>query len=132
MKRMHQRNIIAGVALMLLAVLTARAEIKVAVDRNTEGDPEFKFTHVPSPLVNDLAAKGKLTIVDGMSDPNGSNLRALNDGRLPDEEDQPTGNFFFAAGTDGGRLQLDLGSVIAIKQVNSYSWHPGNRAPQVY
>ena len=27
---------------------------------------------------------------------------------------------------------MDLGAVIEIKQINSYSWHSGNRAPQVY
>ncbi len=129
---MKQRIVIVGVALVLLAGLTARAEITVTVDRNTDASSEFKFKNVPAPLKNDLAAKGKFTIVDGTSDPNGSNLRALKDGRLPDEEDQPTSNFFFDAGTDGGRLQLDLGSIIAVKQVNSYSWHPGDRAPQVY
>jgi hypothetical protein len=129
---MNQSTIIFGVAIVLLAGLTVRAEVRVTVDRNTEGTPEFKFKNVPPPLQNDAAAKAGFTIVDGQNDPNGSRLRALNNGRLPDDEDQPAENFFFAAGTDGGRLQVDLGSVIAISQVNSYSWHPGDRAPQVY
>jgi predicted alpha-1,2-mannosidase len=115
-----------------LAGLAARAEVKVSFDRNVEGTPEFKFRNVPSPLKNDAAAKGKFTIVDGENDSNGSSLRALNNGRLPEEEDEPGANFFFQAGTEGGRLLLDLGSVIEVKQVNSYSWHPSDRAPQVY
>ena len=118
--------------MVLLAGLTARAEVKVTVDRNVEGTPEFKFKNVPGPLKNDAAANGKFTIVDGQSDANGSSLRALNDGRLPEEADDPGANFFFQAGTEGGRLRLDLGSVIEVKQVNSYSWHPGERASQVY
>jgi hypothetical protein len=125
-------SIITGAALVLLAGLTVRAEVKVTFDRNLEGTPEFKFKNVPSPLQNDAAAKGKFTIVDGQSDSNGSSLRALNNGLLPQEEDDPGANFFFQAGTEGGRLLLDLGSVIDVKQVNSYSWHPGDRAPQVY
>src|SRR5262249_13386242 len=48
------------------------------------------------------------------------------------EADEPGENFFFAAGTDGGRLLLDLGRPLEIKQVNTYSWHPGTRGPQVY
>jgi len=32
--------------------------------------------------------------------------------KLPKGEDEPDDNFFFDAGTDGGRLLLDLGSVI--------------------
>ena len=30
------------------------------------------------------------------------------------------------------RLQVDLGSAIEIKQVNTYSWHAKERGPQVY
>jgi len=58
--------------------------------------------------------------------------RALNDGRLPEEGDDPGNNFFFAAGSEGGRLELDLRRVIDVRQVNTYSWHPGTRGPQVY
>jgi hypothetical protein len=129
---MDRNTIVLRVAVVLLTGLTSQAEVQVTVDRNTEGTPEFKFKNVPPPLQNDAAAKARFTIVDGKSDPNGSRLRALNNGRLPDEEDQPTQNFFFDAGTDGGRLQIDLGSVIAVRQVNSYSWHAADRAPQVY
>jgi len=121
-----------GAALALLAGLSARAEVKVTFERNVRGTPEFKFKNVPGPLRNDAAAKGKFSLVDGESDPNGGGLRALNDGRLPEEEDEPGANFFFQAGSEGGRLLLDLGSVIEVKQVNSYSWHPGERAPQVF
>ena len=32
----------------------------------------------------------------------------------------------------GGRLLLDLGRLIPVRQVNTYSWHPGLRGPQVY
>jgi hypothetical protein len=123
---------ITAAALVLLAGLTARAEVRVTVERNVEGTPEFKFRNVPSPLKNDAAAKARFTIVEGQSDANGSSLRALNNGRLPEEGDDPGSNFFFQAGTAGGRVQADLGSVIDLKQVNTYSWHPGDRAPQVY
>jgi hypothetical protein len=81
---------------------------------------------------DDAAAKAKISIVEGEKDPNGADTEALNDGTLPSEEDQPEKNFFFNAGTEGGRLALDLGSAINVKQVNTYSWHPNTRAPQVY
>jgi hypothetical protein len=64
------------------------------------------------------------TIVDGAEDNNGGGLEKLHDGRLPTEEDEPSENFFFHSGTDGGRLLVDLGNAIDIKQVNTYSWHP--------
>jgi predicted alpha-1,2-mannosidase len=129
---MRKRSLITGAACVLLAGLAAHAEVKVTVDRNLEGTPEFKFKNVPSPLKNDAAAKGRFSIVDGQNDSNGSSLGALNNGRLPQEEDEPGANFFFQAGSEGGRLLLDLGRVIEVKQVNSYSWHPRDRAPQVY
>jgi hypothetical protein len=129
---MKRHSILSVMALVLLGSLNLAAEVTITVDRNLEGTPEFKFQKAPSPLKNDAAATARFTVVEGTSDPNGSTLRALNNGQLPEEEDQPRANFFFAAGTEGGRLQLDLGNVISIKQINSYSWHRSDRAPQVY
>ena len=43
----------------------------------------------------------------------------LHDGRLPGGEDQPRQNFFFRAGSRGGRLRVDLGSVRSLKQINT-------------
>jgi hypothetical protein len=51
---------------------------------------------------------------------------------LPVDQDEPAANFFFNAGTEGGRLLMDLGAPINIKQVNTYSWHAATRGPQVY
>src|SRR6185312_333393 len=65
-------------------------------------------------------------------DTNGGNLAALTDGKLPDNEDDPEHNFFFSAGGSGGRFCIDLNSTTDIAQVNSYSWHPNTRGPQVY
>ena len=134
---MKYRTIIAGVAIVLLAGLTAQAQIKVTVDHNADGDPQFKFKNVPGPVKGDAAegkagARVRFTVVDGESDSNGSNIRALNDGRLPEQDDDPGNNFFFMANGDGGRLKLDLPGAIDVKQVNTYSWHTGGRAPQVY
>jgi hypothetical protein len=122
------------IALTFALSLCARAEIKVTVDHNDNehAKPEFKFAHVPSPSDKDAATKAKFSIVEGERDPNGAELEALNDGKLPKEEDEPAANFFFNAGTEGGRIGIDLGSIIDIKQVNTYSWHPNTRGPQFY
>ena len=56
----------------------------------------------------------------------------LHDGQLPTEADQPQRSFFFAQSSQGGRLLVDLGEASNLKQVNTYSWHPGTRGPQVY
>jgi hypothetical protein len=123
-----------AIAALLSMALSAQAQIKVTIERNTgaAATASFKFKNVPSPLKNDAAATAKLTLLDGEIDSNGADLDALIDGALPTEEDQPAANFFFDAGTGGGRLRFDLGSVIDIAQINSYSWHPNTRGPQVY
>src|SRR5262249_40211864 len=77
-------------------------------------------------------AKGKLTLVVGKQDANSAGLSALTDGALPADEDEPGANFFFSAGSDGGRFVIDLGGTFELAQVNTYSWHPNTRGPQVY
>ncbi|HZS49094.1 MAG TPA: hypothetical protein VFC63_28765 [Blastocatellia bacterium] len=109
-------------------------EVKITVDHNSgpAENKDFKFKNVPSPSKDDAATKAKLVLVDGEVDPNGADLDAVTDGRLPDFEDDPGSNFFFNAGTGGGRFRIDLGSAIEIAQINTYSWHPNTRGPQVY
>jgi hypothetical protein len=120
--------------LVLLAGLTAQAEVKVSVERNRDADatPKFKFKKIPGPASDNAASKAKFTLVDGTRDGNSGELEVLNDGKLPTEEDEPSANFFFTEGEDGGRLSIDLAKVIEVKQVNTYSWHPNTRGPQVY
>jgi hypothetical protein len=117
----------------LLSAFAAHAEVKIHHARNAgDATARFKFDGVPMPAKNDAAAAAKFTLVDGVRDRNGGNLAQLNDGKLPTEGDQPSENFFFAQATDGGRLQIDLGRIIEIRQVNTFSWHTGTRAPQVF
>jgi hypothetical protein len=99
---------------------------------NGSATREFKFKNVPSPVANDAAASAKLTLVDGDLDAGSAELSALIDGRLPSDEDEPGANVFFNAGSSGGRFRMDLGKPIDIAQINSYSWHPNSRGPQLY
>jgi hypothetical protein len=127
------RSVVA-VACFLAFAASSRAEVKPVVEHkpNDAATPAFKFDKVPSPAKDDAGAKAKISVVDGEKDGNGGDVEKLNDGTLPSEQDEPAQNFFFNAGTPGGRLLFDLGSAIAIKQVNTYSWHPNTRGPQVY
>jgi hypothetical protein len=119
---------------LLASVPAALAEPKVAFEHNDNdhATAQFKFKNVPAPSKTNAASKASFTIVDGERDDNGGDLDTLHDGQLPTEEDQPSENFFFNAGTEGGRLLVDLGAALALKQVNTYSWHPNTRGPQVY
>jgi hypothetical protein len=113
---------------------SARAQTKITIDHNPNATATgaFKFKNVPSPAKDDAAAKAKLLIIDGDIDSNGADIGALVDGILPTDPDQPGKNFFFNAGTGGGRWRMDLGRVIEIAQINTYSWHPNTRGPQFY
>ena len=99
---------------------------------NNTADRAFKFKHVASPVKDDAAATAKLTLIDGELDQGSAELSALVDGRLPSDEDEPGSNVFFRAGSSGGRFRMDFGNVINIAQVNTYSWHPNTRGPQLY
>ena len=51
---------------------------------------------------------------------------------MPKNDNDPKQCFYFQAGTFEGRLKVDLGSVLAVSQVDTYSWHRATRGPQVY
>ena len=123
-----------GVLISLAATLAAKADVKTTVEHhsNEEATPQFKFKTVPAPGGANAASKAKISIVDGARDDNGGGVEKLNDGKLPGMEDDPDENFFLDAGTPGGRLLMDLGKPIEIGQINTYSWHPNTRGPQVY
>ncbi len=108
--------------------------ICVVFEHNPNGvaNREFRFQNIPSPVKDDAASTAKLTLIDGQIDAGSAELNALIDGRLPTDEDEPGANVFFSAGSSGGRFSLDLGQAIDIAQVNSYSWHPNSRGPQLY
>lgn len=131
------RSVLLLAALLALAPpqqSKAPSDIKVTIDRNAAATAtlEFKFAHVASPAKDDAGAKAVLRLVDGESDPNAAALNAVVDGLWPREEDEPGANFFFNAGTGGGRFRMDLASTIEVAEVRTYSWHPNTRGPQVY
>ncbi len=121
-------------SIIVVSAFPADSGVKITVDRNIgpQATKDFKFANVPSPVKDDAGASAQLVLVDGEADGNGADLSALTDGLLPTYEDQPEANFFFNAGTPGGRFRMDLGSAIEIAAVNSYSWHPNSRGPQIY
>lgn len=114
--------------------MTTHAQTRITIDHNTGAaiNAEWKFKSVPSPSRDDAAAKGRVVMVDGPVDANSAGVTALTDGVVPSSDDQPRRNFFIAPGSGGARILMDLGRIISVGQINSYSWHPGSRGPQVY
>jgi|SRR5579862_1424226 len=121
-------------AALVLAQAADPAGPVITVDRNTgaAATHAFKFDRIASPQTDDAGAKAKLVLVDGEMDSNAGSFSALNDGLLPRDEDEPGANFFFDAGTPGGRFEFKFDAAIDIAEVRSYSWHPNTRGPQVY
>ncbi len=122
--------------LALLPVIAAspvQAETQVKVARNVDtATSAFQFESVPRPRAGDSANAGEWSIVDGQLDANSGPLQRLSDGIVPRSADQPHENVFFNAGSEGGRIGLDLKQQVQIDHIASYSWHPAERAPQVY
>jgi len=119
---------------LVLLIAVGLPDARVTFDHNTNStaNREFKFKHIASPIKHDAAANAKLTLIDGDLDQGGAELSALTDGRLPGDEDEPGANVFFRAGSSGGRFRMDFTTPIEIVQVNTYSWHPNTRGPQLY
>lgn len=118
--------------LALLFLICATCNVVVNHNSNSVADRAFNFKSVPSPVANDAASTAKLTLIGGELDSGSAELDALIDGRLPANEDEPGANVYFNAGSSGGRFRMDLGKAIDIAQVNTYSWHPSSRGPQLY
>lgn len=119
-----------GASILLLPAAVS-AEIQISTGHSAAGSG-FTFESVPAPVTNDAANNARFSLIDGTTDRNGGSLAVLHDGRVPSEEDQPSENFFFRAGTDGGLIQIDLGRALPVKRIGTYSWHTNTRAPQVY
>src|ERR1043165_1131643 len=118
--------------LLLLSLLLPDGRVTFDHNSNSAANREFKFEHIASPVKDDAAANAKLTLIDGDLDQGSAELSALVDGRLPQDEDDPGSNVYFRAGSSGGRFRMDFSTPIEIAQVNTYSWHPNSRGPQLY
>ena len=122
---LRQTLIVASLVFVVVAPL-ARAEPQVTIEQLRIGSG-FAFEKIPAPAKNDLGAAATWTLAEGARDRNGGTLKALHDGAVPRNEDSPRENYFFAAGSDGGRVVVDLGEAVEIGRVSTYSWHNRNR-----
>ena len=118
--------------LLLIVVSLFDARVTFEHNPNSVANREFKFRNIASPSKDDAATNAKLTLIDGDLDQGSGSLATLVDGRLPQDEDEPGGNVFFRAGSTGGRFRMDFTTSIEIARINSYSWHPNSRGPQLY
>lgn len=122
------------VAAALAVATSAFGEVTITVDHNAgaAATPAFKFARVPSPSKSDAASTATVTVIAGTPDRGSADVRALVDGLLPMVDDDPGANVFFRPNSWGGRIRFDFGKTFDVAEIDSYSWHPDSRAPQVY
>ena len=118
--------------IVLMVLFVSDAKVSFDHNNNDVANRNFKFKNIASPVKDDAAAHARLTLIDGELDQGAAGLSALTDGRWPRDEDEPAANVFFRAGSSGGRFRMDFGAPIDIAHVNTYSWHPNTRGPQLY
>jgi hypothetical protein len=120
-----------SLSLVVLGTGDCIAEVKITAELSQDGS-FFRFDNVPLPAIDDAGSKGKWRVVAGQGDANSGSIECLFDGRVPTSADQPSENFFFAAGTQNGLIAVDLEQVTDVAEIVSYSWHTDSRAPQVF
>lgn len=131
----------AGAALLSCFALTstdadAAVYVTTEVDQapgQTEEPNFYQFSSIPAISANDLANGLTPTIVGTVAVGSGGASK-LTDGTGASAADSPSSNFSWDDFSAAQKILIDLGSIYAVAQVNSYSWHHGNglRAPQDY
>jgi alpha-mannosidase len=132
---MTQRR--CGIALALLAACSS-ALAGAIVETEQISDREWTFRKVLRPSRSDAARDAKITVTGDRPASSCLSPDGLHNGVLPQQAKQIRDFFCFSNESAGdGRIVMDLGSVLPIAAVNSYSahgppWFDGSRAPQVY
>ena len=126
--------VVSTLSMHISAQVIAVGSTRILLDHNSNAhsNPWFYFGDAARPSTNDAATGAIFSIPEGEPAPRSGGVEALHDGKLPTGADRPDQNFFFKNGTDGGLVRIDLGQVIPVQTVNTYSCHPSNRAPQIY
>lgn len=115
------------------------SNIVVSIDRTTgdwddlamgapSAEDDADQSHNPRAVFSYVAAYGK---PDANAGAQGLILPRLNDGKVPENGDDPANNTWFDT-KGNSRILLNLGESMNIARVNVYSWHAGALAPQQY
>ena len=144
-----QRNLILFVLLVWCSVAHVFAETKVTIERigSARGDwrkPAWDFQTIHRPSKSDAALASKITIAGSRAQASCLAPDSMHNGVMPRETRLRRDFFVFENGSAGGLIVMDLGKVITVAEVNSYSAHgpvggttwteefDGARGPQVY
>ena len=138
------RFLITTVAVVLVASAAAllaigfggrtggRVKVTVARTADDKASGRWHVGRLPPPSAADAATAATFTLASGELDKSSGGLALLNDGYAPPGRHESREFFYFDVGTPGGRVVADVGRVIPVKQVITYSWAGAARACQVY
>jgi len=91
-----------------------------------DGTAAFRFPTIAPPSASDHADRSQglavLSCRRGAIDERSGPLDVLRDGRGQSQADAPEESLYFRT-NEAGLLLLDLGSVLPITRINTYSWH---------
>ncbi len=124
--------------LLLFMPFITFAEIVIKIEKGRRTDSSYVFDTIPSPSTADVAANSKVSIVDNRLDAGGADASWIVNGVVSASSDKPKQAVFFTNNNaDGGKILMDIGSMLPVTMINTYSSHEfsgdqGARAPQVY
>jgi len=129
--------------LLILSLYSSLAYSQVTVIREHIKNG-WNFTSILPPSLSDAALYSKITVIGNKPLSSCLSLDGMHNGVLPQENRLLRDFFCFSNTAKGGKIVMDLGKVIPVAMINSYSAHgpvggttwcnefDGSRGPQVY
>ena len=128
--------------IIALSALQLKSQVVVVKEQISKG---WNFSTIMRPSRNDAAINSKITIVGNQPIASCLSPNGLHNGVMPQENRLLRDFFCFTnENVNGGKIVIDLGKVIPVTMINSYSAHgpvggttwcnefDGSRGPQVY
>jgi hypothetical protein len=108
--------------------------IRVVVEHNDppSASATYKFRTLPPPQPTEADQGAQIEMVDADLNLDRNSLALLTDGRGADNDNDPSHAIYARRWRLQDRFRMDLHRVMPIAQINTYSWHRGERCPQVY
>lgn len=134
-RSLTSRSAFAELAALLPRPAIADSNISLRIERRPQIEgPSAQMASRANAArsAENFARSAQFSMVDGEPGQLSGGLAVLNDGQLADSDDDPARNFFFSYGSLEGRFRMDLADPTVIGQINIYSRHHSDRAPQIF
>lgn len=105
----------------------------VALIEGGRDTPDWVFPTIKPPSDRDYADVSQhhasIRVVQGNLAPDSGPVELLLDGRGQSNSDSPGESVFFGNNNQKGRILLDLGRSVTVREINTYSWHKYEMVP---